>query len=246
MPTALSPSPSPSPRSLVLAVALCLAGCGRDALVNVPSTPDGRTDAAVVVPPGAGGTGGGTGGAPMGGAGGGRGSDGPTRPPPMSSDGPAAPPPVDAAPSCGTLPACLMTLASACPTSGACSAQRTATTVNQCYASNVKLVAVLTTQGATAKVTRPDGTLCYVVSGSLGRGGITGGQVTYSDDNGKVLATGTFQGGGGGGQIVVMCAGGSTPSPPVSVPVTCAPGASALVGLATTGIGTCTVGTCAP
>jgi hypothetical protein len=242
MPTVPSPSPSPSRLSPVVAVMLCLAGCGRDALVNVPGTPDGRADAAVVVAPGAGGTGG----APVGGAGGGRGSDGPIRPPPPITDGPVAPPAVDAAPSCGALPACLTTLASACPTSGACSAQRTATSVNQCYASNVKLVGVVTTQGATAKVTRPDGTLCYVVAGTLGRGGVTGGQVTYSDDSGKVIATGTFQGGGGGGQIVVMCAAGSTPTPPVSVPVTCAPGASALVGLATSGIGACTIGTCPP
>jgi hypothetical protein len=240
-------SPPVRTSSLIAAtcLAVALAGCGRDALVGVPTGVDNAADAAVVIPSGTGGSSGGRGGAPVGGSGGRAPADGPPRPPP-TSDGPIAPAPPDAGPSCAGLPACLMTLASACPTTGACSAQRSPASVNQCYAGNVKLVAVVTPQGATARVTRADGTLCYAVAANLASSGVTGAQVTYSDASGKVIATGTFQGGGGGGQIVVMCAGGTTPAPPVSVPVTCAPGASALVGLATTGTGPCTVGTCAP
>jgi hypothetical protein len=232
--------------SLLVTCLVGTLGCGRDALVNVPTSGDNPGDAAVVVPPGGSGGSGGTGGGAIAGAGGGgRPTDGPTRPPPMT-DGPVMPSPIDAAPSCGGLPVCLMALASACPTTGACVAQRTVASVNQCYTNSVKLVAAVTPQGATAKVTGPDGALCYILAGNLGRNGVTGAQVTYSDQNAKVIATGTFQGGGGGGQIVVMCAGGTTASPPVSVPVTCAPGASALVGLASGGTGTCSMGTCAP
>jgi hypothetical protein len=56
-----------------------------------------------------------------------------------------------------------------------------------------------------------------------------------------VIATGTFQGGGAGGQMVVMCAGSNVP---VAVPVACAPGASALLGLLGGGTGTCQNGRC--
>jgi hypothetical protein len=229
--------------SSVTSLAIVLPGCGRDALVGVPTDRSSPADAAVGGTPGTGGKIGGGGG--TGGAGGGQTRDAARPPPSMANDGPVMRP--DAAePACGALPPCLSTLATACPTTGACVAQRTVTSVNQCYAGNVKLVAVVTQQGATAKVMRPDGTLCYLVAGNLGRNGVTGAQLTYTDDNAKVIATGTFQGGGGGGQIVVMCAGGASPSPPVSVPVSCAPGAGALVGLATTGTGTCSVGSCSP
>jgi hypothetical protein len=243
----------PSRLSLVAAGCLAVAvvgGCGRDALVDVPSDPGGtQVDAGGLVPSvpstprGTGGAGGsaGTGGVP-----GGPALDA-ARPVPLDA-GPANPRLPDAAvPACANLPSCLATLAATCPATGACTMQRQMGNTNQCYMNGVKVIASGGGQ-ASARVTQTDGrTLCYTVAGNLrGGGGGAGASLTYSDSSARVLATGTFQGGGGGGQIVVSCAGAM--AVPVSVPLACAPGATALLGLVGVGGGgmMCTNGTCTP
>jgi hypothetical protein len=235
-------------RSSFVALAVMLAvACGRDALVDVPGGPgmgslDGSSTPPNIpgVPQTTGGVGGGAGGS---GGSGGRATPDAARPPPPTPVDAATPRPPDAAPmvACDTVPACLVKMASLCPTSMiGCVSQRTGGVTSQCYANNVKLSVTVAGPGITVRVARADGNLCYTLAGTIRSSGMgpQGSQLTYSDVNSLPIATGTLQ---GGGQVVLSCVGGA----PVSVPLACAPGATALAGLA--GIGgtsTCSNGMC--
>jgi hypothetical protein len=222
--------------SLALAlVAFAMTGaCGRDALVNIPPGTPGDGAAAGGVGGSAVGGRAGTGGTAGTGAGGGTGGVAvDARPPPGPDAGMTRPP--DAGPAaCGTVPPCLMALSSACPTGGACTMRRVNGVLNQCYTNGVRVAASMAGQTVTVRVSRVAGMAtapCYTLTGNL-RGGATGVGTTlvYTDGAGAMVGTGTIQGGG-----AVMLACGAVM--PVNVPVACAPGVSALLGLGAGGGG---------
>jgi hypothetical protein len=231
--------------SAVAVTMLCsvaAVGCGRDALVNVPSTVPAVPQVDVPRPPATtGGSGGTAGRGGMGGTGGGTGGRGGAGVPDAQPQRPrldAMPVPVpDAAPvaACPALPRCLQALTARCDTSGAqCLSRRTMGNTNQCYSNGVRISAT-TGPPPAARTTAADGTLCYTAAANITAvGGMIGATVTYSDPAGNVVASGIFQGGPGSGVINIFC-GGNQNGVPTPLPVVCAPGVSVVLA---TGTGT--------
>lgn len=167
----------------------------------------------------------------------------PVLPPPTSTPDAASPtipgPPVvvptpaadagAAAPAC-PWPACLAPIMAMCPTTGTCVQERMNNTANLCYAGGTR-VTTLTNGGRgmpttiSGKVSKADGSTCYLFDGQLGGfggggggGGFGGGSIiVYRSAAGPQIATGTL---GMNGQLLITCPGGL----PQMVPLQCQPG----------------------
>jgi hypothetical protein len=93
-----------------------------------------------------------------------------------------------------------------------CTQQAGAGGVNQCYGNGVKVVATFQISAmptASARVLRPDGSLCYAVDLAV----TPGGDIIYKDGAGAILAKGVSSRGG----LLITCPGSS----PVMVPNNC-------------------------
>jgi hypothetical protein len=145
-----------------------------------------------------------------------------------------------------TIP-CLVTLTQDCVPSGTCMEQSGGITAdNRCYSNGVKvgtMLAVLPTPSLTLTTKKPDGGVCYTVTGALTSVQATTAALVLKNAAGQQVATGSYN--LTTMQASVMCDGATFDAAAVA---SCAGVLSlpSLPGTTTAGPGSCTAGTCAP
>jgi hypothetical protein len=99
--------------------------------------------------------------------------------------------PIPSIPGC-FVPGCLVELTTPCTPTGMCKISNNGAQVAQCYSNGVRMVTTQQGTRVVARVSKPNGDLCYTMTQDNGRPGET--EFLFTEANGDVVATSVLSG----------------------------------------------------